>query len=191
VLLVLDVDHFGKAPWTNRNIDSMLPPAVSGEAALAFWRRYLTAFQFRNWRISLHRQFRGPEGEAERAQASGGEPEEQARPVHGAPPRPDFRHQLALLRRFARACRGNAVALTVAISPLSLANAQRLDADELRSVVAEIAKIAAVWDFSAPSALSARADLWLDQSHYGPAIGTMMLNRMHLGQGDFGRLVGD
>jgi hypothetical protein len=186
VLLVLDVDHFGKAPWTNRNIDSMLPPAVSGEAALAFWWRYLTAFQFRNWRVSLRSQLRGHKG-----LASGGEPEEQANPAHGAPPRPDFRQQLALLRRFSRACRENAVALTVVISPLSLANAQRLDADELRSVVAEIAKIVAVWDFSAPSPLGARADLWLDQSHYGPAIGTMMLDRMYLGQGDVGRQIGD
>ena len=53
VLLMVDVDHFGKAPWTNSNLDGFLPPAVSGEHPARFWWRYLTAFQFRVWRATI------------------------------------------------------------------------------------------------------------------------------------------
>ena len=34
VLLLLDTDIFGTAAWTNRNLDSFLPPKVSGESKL-------------------------------------------------------------------------------------------------------------------------------------------------------------
>jgi hypothetical protein len=53
VLLLLDLDLFGKTPWTNTNIDAFLPPAVSGESTTRFWWRYLTAFQYRKWRDSV------------------------------------------------------------------------------------------------------------------------------------------
>jgi hypothetical protein len=53
VLLLLDLDLFGKTPWTNTNIDAFLPPAVSGESTPRFWWRYLTAFQYRKWRDSV------------------------------------------------------------------------------------------------------------------------------------------
>jgi hypothetical protein len=53
VLLLLDLDLFGKAPWTNTNINAFLPPAVSGESTPRFWWRYLTAFQYRKWRDSV------------------------------------------------------------------------------------------------------------------------------------------
>ena len=203
VLLVIDVDHFGKAPWTNVNIDSMLPPAVSGEGALSFWWRYLTAFQYHNWRLTLRRRVAveaaipasaHPQG-AQPIPVRGWEPQAGSARPRGAqpiPPRPDFRQQLALLRRFSRVCRDHDIALMVATSPLSLPNAKGLDAAELRAVIGEIANVVPVWDFSAPSALSVRADLWLDQSHFGQAIGAMMLDRMYLGRGDpdFGRLLG-
>src|SRR5436305_2832802 len=55
-LLLIDVDTFGKLPATNVNIDSFLPPEVSGEHPARFWWRYLTVFQFRMWRgIIAHR----------------------------------------------------------------------------------------------------------------------------------------
>jgi hypothetical protein len=53
VFLLMDADFFGKQPWTNLNIDSFLPPQLSGENPLRFWWRYLTAFQFRNWKNDL------------------------------------------------------------------------------------------------------------------------------------------
>lgn len=56
LLLIIDADHFGKAPWTNVDIDSFLPPPVSGEGVAYFWWRYLTAFQYRNWRNAIARR---------------------------------------------------------------------------------------------------------------------------------------
>ena len=56
---MVDVDHFGKAAWTNSNLDSFLPPAVSGEHPARFWWRYLTAFQFRVWRGIVAHRLRG------------------------------------------------------------------------------------------------------------------------------------
>ena len=56
VLLLIDVDSFGKLPSTNVNIDSFLPPELTGEHPARFWWRYLTVFQFRMWRgIIVHR----------------------------------------------------------------------------------------------------------------------------------------
>jgi hypothetical protein len=57
VLLVLDPDVFGTVPWTNRNLDSFLPPAVDGDSELRFWMRYLVAVQFTGWRESLQHSF--------------------------------------------------------------------------------------------------------------------------------------
>jgi hypothetical protein len=53
VLLLLDIDLFGKPAWTNNNIDAFLPPALTGESSFRFWWRYLTAYQYGNWRDSL------------------------------------------------------------------------------------------------------------------------------------------
>jgi hypothetical protein len=57
VLLLLDIDLFGKAPWTNTNIDAFLPPALSGESSVRFWWRYLTVYQYANWRRSLRLRY--------------------------------------------------------------------------------------------------------------------------------------
>jgi len=58
VLLLLDIDLFGKTPWTNTNIDAFLPPELSGESPVRFWWRYLTAYQYKNWRESLRLRYR-------------------------------------------------------------------------------------------------------------------------------------
>ncbi len=55
VLLLLDHDLLGTTPWRNRNLDSFMPPEVSGESKLRFWTRCLVAVQFGNWRESLKR----------------------------------------------------------------------------------------------------------------------------------------
>lgn len=52
ILLLLDADLFGVTPWSN-NLDTLLPPRVSGEPAGRFWSRYLLAVQFNGWRQSL------------------------------------------------------------------------------------------------------------------------------------------
>jgi hypothetical protein len=188
VLLIIDADHFGKAPWTNVNIDSFLPPPVSGEGAAYFWWRYLTAFQYQNWRKAIARR---------RSHAAERTADEEpalppARAVRPSIPRPDFDNQLALLGRFARLCADNAIRLTVATSPLSRSNARALDADELAKVVERLAAVVPLWDFSAPAPLASRADLWLDASHFSPLLARMMVDRMFLSgsTGDFGRLLG-
>ena len=191
VLLVIDADHFGKAPWTNVNIDSFLPPPVSGETAAYFWWRYLTAFQYRTWQASIAAKRNSDalsQAEADREPVAVPAPSH----VRAKTPRPDFQHQIALLQRFADLCRDNGVALTVATSPLSGANADALDRDELKFIVAQIGKVVPVWDFTAPSPLARRKDLWLDASHYVEAVGTMMIDRMYLAdsRGEFGRLSG-
>src|SRR4030095_12786135 len=58
-LLLIDVDIFGKLPATNVNIDSFLPPELSGEHPARFWWRYLTVFQFRMWRGIVAHRLRG------------------------------------------------------------------------------------------------------------------------------------
>ena len=58
-LLLIDVDSFGKLPATNVNIDSFLPPELSGEHPARFWWRYLTVFQFRMWRGIIAYRMRG------------------------------------------------------------------------------------------------------------------------------------
>ena len=58
-LLLIDVDSFGKPPATNVNIDSFLPPELSGEHPARFWWRYLTVFQLRMWRGIIAYRMRG------------------------------------------------------------------------------------------------------------------------------------
>ena len=105
VLLMVDVDHFGKAPWTNSNLDGFLPPALSGENPARFWWRYLTAFQFRVWRTTVG-------GEAgRRAEALPlvhaaiipplAPPELRTVRVAAAPPGPALRHRAAAAARSA------------------------------------------------------------------------------------------
>jgi len=191
VLLMVDVDHFGKAPWTNSNLDGFLPPEVSGEHPARFWWRYLTAFQFRVWRTTI-----------------GGEPGRRAdfavpamraaiippltlpelRLVRAAAERPERRYDiaqrpqleahLALLARMAAVSRAHGVTLTVVTSPLNRLNARDYDPAELARVAERIARAVPLWDFGVPDWLSDRGDLWTDPSHFKPAVGDLMLDRV-------------
>jgi hypothetical protein len=60
VLLLLDLDFFGKQPWTNSNINSFLSPELTGEPPVRYWWRYLTAFQFRLWRDVVRAELADP-----------------------------------------------------------------------------------------------------------------------------------
>jgi hypothetical protein len=53
IVLLLDIDFFGKQPWTNFNIAAFLPPALSTESAGRFWWRYLTAVQMKSWNDTI------------------------------------------------------------------------------------------------------------------------------------------
>ncbi len=189
-LLMVDVDHFGKAPWTNSNLDGFLPPAVSGEHPARFWWRYLTAFQFRVWRTTIGGEA-GRRAEALRfVHAAIIPPLTLPQPrmvrVAAAPPqrrydivlRPQLEAHVALLARMAALCRQHGVTLTVVTSPLNRQNARDYDPAELARITERIAGAVPLWDFGLPDWLSDRGDLWSDPSHFKPEVGDMMLGRV-------------
>jgi hypothetical protein len=214
VVLVLDADFFGKAPWTNINIDSFLPPQMSGESQFRFWWRYLTAFQLTHWKNDLRalagsRPAAAPEAGALRARLTAAAlvpvlpPGLIARPPTpiaetfleetSAPEiRSDLARQLELLARFVALCRAHDVRLIIVFSPLNRQNVRDEQAPDNARIVDQVARVAPVWDFDRPAWLSERTDLWLDFSHYSTAVATMMMQRV-LGAptsapADFGRL---
>jgi hypothetical protein len=199
VFLVLDADFFGKAPWTNVNIDSFLPPQISGESAFRFWWRYLTAFQFKHWKSDLGflaggRPTAGPGPQAVRPKLAAAivPLRPLAAPAGGPMPvaetflqetdapevRSDLAHQLELLTRFVALCRAHDVRLVIAFSPLNRNNVRDDQAADNARIVDQVARIAPVWDFDRPAWLSDRPDLWLDFSHYSPVVARMMLRRI-------------
>jgi hypothetical protein len=200
VFLVLDADFFGKTPWTNVNLDSFLPPQISGESAFRFWWRYLTAFQLRYWESDLGALARveptagPPPPEVRRRLAAAaivplrlaGAAAAQPMPIAETFPQeidaPEIRsnlaHQLELLARLVALCRAQDVRLLIAFSPL---NGHRVSADQAADnarIVDEVARITPVWDFNPPASLSDRPDLWQDFSHYSPALADVMLRRI-------------
>jgi hypothetical protein len=190
VLLLIDVDHFGKAPWTNINLDGFLPPEVSGEHPARFWWRYLTAFQLRVWRATVAREA-GRRAEAVPIARAAMMPpltlpewpvlrSAAVRPqrAYDIVQRPQLDAHLALLARMAALCRQHGVTLTVVTSPLNRLNARDYDPAELARVTERIARVVPLWDFGAPDWLSDRPGLWTDPSHFTPEVGDMMLGRV-------------
>lgn len=213
IFLLLDADLFGTLPWTDNNIDSFLPPEVGGESPWLFWWRYLTVFQFTNWRRYVTRALasRLPEARRERVLrynvvkvgfvAASSDPGAQlAGAVSGSEQnavgpriRPDLAHQLTLLERFVQLCRENRIRLVVAFSPLNPRNEYAGDAQmpDNERVVETVAKVTPVWDFERPVSLGQRPDLWDDVFHFKPAVADMMLRRIFQGAispADFGSL---
>lgn len=203
IFLLLDADLFGTLPWTDNNIDSFLPPEVGGESSWLFWWRYLTVFQFTNWRRYLTRALasRPPQARRERAsrpdivKVSSVEPSSEAsarlagavsaseQNAAGPRIRPDLAHQLALLKRFVSLCREKRIKLVVAFSPLNPRNEYAGDAQmpDNERIVAAVARVVPVWDFDRPVWLAQRSDLWDDVFHFKPAVADMMLGRIFHG----------
>ncbi len=204
VFLVLDADFFGKQPWTNLNIDSFLPPQISGESSFRFWWRYLTAFQFKHWRsdfiaarnasLARIRSAAAPAANGLRARlaAAGLVPVRPLGPIAmGRTPvaetfseetdapeiRSDLAHQLDLLARFVALCRQHEIRLTVAFSPLNRQNVGDDQAPDDARVVGEVARLTPVWDFARPVWLSERGYLWNDYTQYAPGVAAMMMQR--------------
>jgi hypothetical protein len=214
VFLLLDVDFFGKQPWTNTNIDSFLPPQLSGESRFRFWWRYLTAFQLRNWKNDVYPQaVSRPGAPAEtgtwrsRLKAAAVVPIQPPGPIaqtqtpvaethleetSASEIRSDLTHQLDLLTRFVALCRAHNVHLVIAFSPLNRQNVRDDQAPDNERIVDAVTRLTAVWDFDRPAWLSDRPDLWLDFSHYSTTVATMMTQRIFGGPTsappDFGRL---
>jgi hypothetical protein len=55
VFVLLDIDTFGANPATNRNLQFLLPPVLTGESPMRFRWKYLTAIQFGAWRGEIAR----------------------------------------------------------------------------------------------------------------------------------------
>jgi hypothetical protein len=194
-LLLLDVDFFGKLPATNINIDSFLPPELSGEHSARFWWRYLTVFQFRMWRgILAYRWKRANDvktsASAIRQLALAGLPAPRLRlplvtAASDGPPikplvatRPNLAAHIEMVARFAALCRRNGIKLTVATTPFRGDRATLYDPADLREVVERLSRVVPVWDFSPPAWLAWNPDYWDDSSHFKQSVGTMMLERM-------------
>jgi hypothetical protein len=203
VFLVLDADFFGQAPWTNDNIDSFLPPQMSGESRFRFWWRYLTAFQLTHWKNDLRALAGSRPGAQEPAPVrppgsiapTTTQPAETSLEETSAPEiRSDLAHQLGLLARLVSLCRAHDVRLIIAFSPLNRQNVRDEQAPDNARIVDQVARLAPIWDFDRPAWLSERADLWLDFSHYSTAVATMMTQRIFgaptSAPADFGQLRG-
>jgi hypothetical protein len=201
VFLLLDVDSFGRQPRTNLFIQSLLPPALSGQSFARFWWKNATAIQFKAWRSSIRNAFglkARPDGKAEPdltrasldfakevvamasptvAQAQTGEISKQTvpPPIFHIGDNIEFRNQLKDLQRFVALCRENRITLLVATSPLHPASMIIDDRDE---AVERISRIVPLWDFSNPGWVPDDPQLWLDSSHFKPDVGRAMLGRM-------------
>ena len=202
VLLLIDVDIFGKLPSTNVNIDSFLPPGLSGEHPARFWWRYLTVFQFRMWRGIIAHRLRGDSQAPAEPKSSLLNPRRLAMAGFGFPAlgaaaphtvrmvndvpnarllvatRPNLAAHLGLLARFVALCRTNGIKLTVATTPMRADAAFRYDPADLQDVVERLSRVVPLWDFSAPTWLARDTAYWDDFSHFKPTVGKMMLERM-------------
>ena len=208
-MVLLDADFFGTPPWTNSNINSFLPPELSGESALRYWWRYLTVFQFRLWRDVVRASLNPGRGQATASNGS-------EAPMMASPPRssaltmsedyrrhwnsnrPDFDRQYAKLEEFVGLCRDNGVRLTVAISPLIRQHLDLYEPGMLDALIDRLSRLVAIWDFSSSSAIADHQEYWLDMSHFDRDVGTMMIARIFGNDRvalaiptDFGRLRAD
>jgi hypothetical protein len=208
VFLLLDADLFGRTPATDRNIQSYMPPEITGESRGRFVWRYLTAIQFKAWRADIgralaampaqaaHAAERGTPGAPPREPAADRERARSALPQSAREritARPSFITQITALEKFVAICRQHKVRLVVALSPLRRDNAAKFETDGLASAAKDIAGIVPVWDFGIPDWLSDRPDLWRDESHYTSDVGRMMIERIFgieptLAPRDFGTL---
>jgi hypothetical protein len=204
VMLLLDADFFGKSPWTNSNINSFLPPELTGESPLRYWWRYLTVFQFRLWR-DVVRSSLNPKGQsagaamnwlpmAKAANISNNDKApigDSASPARASIPaiseeyrrhwnsiRPDFDRQYAELEEFVTLCRDNSIQLTVAMSPLIRQNLNLHEPGTLDGLASRLSRLVSIWDFNSSSAIADEQAYWLDVSHFDLEVGKMMIGRM-------------
>jgi hypothetical protein len=206
VLLLLDLDFFGKQPWTNNSINSFLPPELTGEPPLRYWWRYLTAFQFRLWRDVVRAKLADPHlpkpveeaintvGRAEAAENT--QKEGTPTPAVGVKSgaldklalqgfrrswnsiRPDLENQISKLERFVSLCRNNRIQLTIATSPMIRENLDLHEPGMLDALAERISKIAPLWDFNSPPLIASWREYWVDVSHFDSLVGKMMIGRM-------------
>jgi len=207
VFLLLDADAIGDQPKTNRYLQTMLAPPLTGEQPLRFWWRYLTAIQVGTWRGEIVRAWKKNAREGDDAavaddRGAAAEPDapagglESRRKTGAFDPitsRPDYARQLRLLRQLVALCQDNEVALVVAVSPLSREEAAKYAPGELAKVVDDVSRIVPVWDFTTSRWMADHPEYWHDSRHFRPELGAMILARIFgdagAAPGDFGRLI--
>lgn len=201
VMLLLDPDFFGKPAWTNSNINSFLPPELSGESPVRYWWRYLTVFQYRFWRDAMrstHVAALPAAAIASQPAALDLIPEAARAPINETPEsyrrswnsiRPDLEKQMNQLTRFVGLCRENDIRLTVALSPLIRQNLDVHEPGSIEGLTNRISAITPVWNFNSPPLIADKRGYWLDFSHFDGAAGALMVNRMfgHANPPDFAK----
>lgn len=200
IFLLLDVDSFGRRPFTNESLGFALPPAVTGESPPHFWWRNLIAIQPRFWRDALRNLVQQRASQAPRpivqqqratlgmlsifsiAVRAQGLPERRADGDKNAAEkitmRPLYPQQLELWKRFVDLCRQHDIRLIVALSPLRRENVSNFDRSDLAKLIDDIARVAPVWDFTEAGWVADDGSLWMDESHFTPEVGRMIIARV-------------
>jgi hypothetical protein len=187
VVLLIDLDSFGERPPRPDALQLLQPPAISGEASLRFWWSNLVAIQFRAWQralggrtptrgvldLSTSATFAAAPAApvvpvAAREAGAAGE-QITGRPHYGA--------DLAIWSRIAALCAANDVRLIALIAPLPPGMQATIDPSDRDEAVRQISAIAPVWDFSAAHPQASRPDLWSDDIHFVPVVGSVILKR--------------
>ena len=202
IFLLLDVDSFGRRPFTNESLAFALPPAVTGESPVHFWWRNLIAIQPRFWRdgvknLGQQRASQAPRRAVQQQRAAvsdmisivsiaaraQGLPERRADEDKSSVPekitmRPLYSQQLELWKRFVDLCRQHDIRLIVALSPLRRENESTFDRTDLAKLIDDIARVASVWDFTEAGWVADDRSLWMDGSHFTLEVGRMIVARV-------------
>jgi hypothetical protein len=215
--LLLDIDAFGNPAGTNETIQTLLPPALSGDHPVRFWWRNLAALQPDTWRRAIAEAGGKRSGDAAPGQIlqptlaaladaasarmarDGPRPKREDPEVLAFKPKPfaqrvHFDQQLKQLERIVALCRENGTTLAVAIAPLHRAIESLYDPKELSHALERVSRVVPVWDFTSSDWLSDDPARWLgDNSHFDIVVARMMLRRMFgeempPGWNHFGRL---
>ncbi|HEY1473819.1 MAG TPA: hypothetical protein VGF53_07020 [Pseudolabrys sp.] len=203
VFVLLDVDDWGQQPFTNKTLEYLMPPEISGQNPLRFWWKNLIAIQFKAWSSTV-RAARKADAGMQRGESGTGilqsalsvlaPSSANAQALVTAPPPAkrerrefithgiDYRHKLNLLERFVALCREHDVQIVAVISPLSAQNADIYDPVDLGIAIADVSRIVPLWDFTNSKAVSNNPEFWFDFSHFRPEVVQMMLRRMFGGE---------
>ncbi|WP_375848328.1 hypothetical protein [Bradyrhizobium tunisiense] len=182
VFLLLDADLFGTVPWTDHNIDAYLPPPIASRSR--FWWRYLTAFQWRNWKKDLFLNFQAKHVSTAPVLAGWSPLNLKLAAVGRTDPQlvkfaesidaPDLRRQLLLLTSFIALCQRHNIALTLALSPISTRNP--VPPMRVKQMADAIASLHPLTDFSGPNPLSSDPRSWTDASHFTAEVGASVID---------------
>ena len=191
VFLLIDIDSFGEWPKSGDPLQLAQPPAISGDAAARFWWRNLTSIQFAAWRRAIRgripeRPAAGDLTAAAPAAPAPADAQSAASGVGATSPafveriteRRFYESDMRLWSRIVALCRDKDVRLIAAISPVAPQRLVQLDPTDVAKAVDEITGFAPVWDFSGMHEPSARPELWVDETHFIPFVGRMMIDRI-------------